>query len=138
MSNPSVDNLFLDPTWRDPDVSMNGVSREGISALGAPPSVAGPSVSMHGAGAEDPFSQLSLSRGPSGETLHLAAQHTGHKEPFFMCTRLCIINDCVMYGYVILSHWYLVVRIMQALQIITEWIRMHRHCMYLQQGSIRF
>ena len=71
MSNPSTDNLFLDPAWRDPDMSKTVGPREGVAAMGPPPSVLRPSSSMQDSAADDPFSQLTLSRGPPGEAVHL-------------------------------------------------------------------
>ena len=65
-----MDNLFLDPTWRDPDVSMVGVPSQGVGAFKPPPSMARLSSNVQGSGAEDPFSQLSLSRDTSGEAYH--------------------------------------------------------------------
>ena len=70
MSNPSLDNLFLDPAWRDPDLNKTVGPREGVAASGVSPSMPRASSSMQNSDADDPFSQLSLSRGPSGETLH--------------------------------------------------------------------
>lgn len=61
----------MDPAWRDPDISKIAGSREGIAASGAPSSMPRPSPSMQESAADDPFSQLSLSRGPSGEALNL-------------------------------------------------------------------
>lgn len=70
MSNPNIDNLFLDPTWRDPDVSMVGGPSLGVPALKTPHDMARPSSNVQDPGADDLFSQLSLSRGTSGEKLH--------------------------------------------------------------------
>lgn len=79
MSNPSMDNLFLDPTWQDPDVSMAEGSSQGLPAFATPANMARPSSTVQDSGADDPFSQLSLSRGTSGETLHADCGHTSGK-----------------------------------------------------------
>lgn len=71
MSNSSIDNLFLDPTRRDPDIGQIAGPREGISASGAGPSMPRPFTSKQHPAADDPFSQLSLSRAPTGERLTL-------------------------------------------------------------------
>lgn len=69
MSDASIDNLFLDPTWRDPDIGKIAGLREDNSASGAVPRLPRPFSNMQHYAADDPFSQLSLSRGPSGDTL---------------------------------------------------------------------
>lgn len=70
MSSPSNDNLFLDPTWRDPDILGAGPNSQELLQRKPPPppAAARPSSSLPSA-ADDPFSQLSLSRGPSGEPI---------------------------------------------------------------------
>ena len=88
-----MDSLFLDPTWRDPDVSMVGVPSQGASAFKAPPSMARLSSNVQGSGAEDPFSQLSLSRDTSGETLH-----TERDVERFTCTCTVSFDDAGMCG----------------------------------------
>ena len=49
---------------------------------------------MQDAPADDPFSQLSLSRGPSGETLHLERYHKCGRDPFFVSTAFYCITKC--------------------------------------------
>lgn len=61
MSNDGADSLFMDPSWKDPNLGGLG------PGAGVPPRLAqSPPPSMHSSSAADPFSQLSLSRGPSG------------------------------------------------------------------------
>lgn len=63
MSNDGADSLFMDPSWKDPNLGELGPG----AGAGVPPRLAQfPSPSMHSSSAADPFSQLSLSRGPSG------------------------------------------------------------------------
>ena len=70
MSNDRSDALFMDPSWADPD--LGGPGRGMGMGQGGPPRLAQPSLpSMQSSAAADPFSQLSLSRGSSGEC------HTG-------------------------------------------------------------
>lgn len=80
-------SMFVDPAWRDPDVGpapqqLSGVPSSSLSSLGMrtgftgmgsqtmqhqTSSLGSGSAHMNGApSANDPFSQLSLSRGPSG------------------------------------------------------------------------
>ncbi len=66
MSNDRSDALFMDPSWADPD--LGGPGRGMGMGQGGPPRLAQPnSTTMHSSAAADPFSQLSLSRGSSGE-----------------------------------------------------------------------
>ena len=70
MSNDRSDALFMDPSWADPD--LGGPGRGMGMGQGGLPRLAQPSPrSMQSSAAADPFSQLSLSRGSSGEC------HTG-------------------------------------------------------------
>ncbi|KAL3158387.1 hypothetical protein ABBQ38_010625 [Trebouxia sp. C0009 RCD-2024] len=80
MSNPNIDNLFLDPTWRDPDVSMVGGPSLGVPALKTPHDMARPSSNVQDPGADDLFSQLSLSRGTSGPATTSGRHSKVHKE----------------------------------------------------------
>lgn len=80
MSNPSMDNLFLDPTWQDPDVSMAEGSSQGLPAFATPANMARPSSTVQDSGADDPFSQLSLSRGTSGSAIPSVRLSKVHKE----------------------------------------------------------
>ena len=115
--------------------------RAGMAALGPPPSMSMPSSDTQDSAADDPFSQLSLSRGPSGETPHLEYDHNCGKEPFSVCTAFCCITKhCMMCAHVFVFNLHerclfpLIpndlhsdVKLSQALQIIVEW--MHRHYM---------
>ena len=70
MGGLTSDALFLDPTWRDPDMAGAGPSRDSLFQSGKPAVAAKPPSSPQST-AEDPFAQLSLSRGPSGKALHV-------------------------------------------------------------------
>ena len=66
ISNDQIDALFMDPSWTDPDLGGPGGGMG--MGQGGPPRLAQPSPSsMQSSAAADPFSQLSLSRGSSGE-----------------------------------------------------------------------
>ncbi len=69
MSNDDTDSLFMDPSWKDPALGGLG-PRGGAGPGGFPQLTQGASSSMQSSAAGDPFSQLSLSRGPSGTLLH--------------------------------------------------------------------
>ena len=67
MGNGNSDSLFIDPSWRDPDLGgglqqHSQLAPPSASSYGSMRSQPTPSVSS----AQDPFSQLSLSWGPSG------------------------------------------------------------------------
>ena len=75
MGNGNNDSLFMDPSWRDPDLDTGlpqpaQLAPSSASSFGSMRSQPLPAASS----AHDPFSQLSLSRGPSGNgSDHLAS-----------------------------------------------------------------
>ena len=70
MSNENSESLFMDPSWQDPNLGglgPGGGSRGGMGGGGSPRPAQSRSPSVQSSAAADPFSQLSLSRGQSGE-----------------------------------------------------------------------